>query len=464
MKIKSFKFTILIFNFSFFILFSSIIFYYFNNFYINEITKNFIKDNIYATNVAFQFIEEEQNIVSEKSRTAKNNPTLNSTFSKYNPKKNKILFLQAASFVFNTSIKHHSQNEDIFMELFDENLNIITTINNYDKDEISTGTEDYLLYAFDKENQSILRGSKTFSTYIFLNNKLFIKGFSRFYSDKILGLVVISVSLNKNFITRLKKITNHEIILFDKNFNILEHSFSPDTSIKIKEKKLFPYDNYILIDNSGSTFRFDLKEIKDYKNNSAGFIASGFNISNIKTLYLKNMGNFLIQLFIFFTILIFAFYFIFQKIFYYFSKIINSIEKISTGDFNPYADNYYFSEFQTLNKTIVSMASSLKKRESELIKSTKENYFKNFVLSNIGHEIKTPLNAIINLSRILYEKTGFKENKEILQIISNERKFSHPLKGSFLSRDRSAPFASGKLQKSTSIPSLGSKAKYSFST
>lgn len=60
-----------------------------------------------------------------------------------------------------------------------------------------------------------------------------------------------------------------------------------------------------------------------------------------------------------------------------------------------------------------------KMQETELIRAQETNEIKSFLLSNISHEMRTPLNAIIGLSRSIQEKVSDEKTKEEINVIQS---------------------------------------------
>ncbi len=81
---------------------------------------------------------------------------------------------------------------------------------------------------------------------------------------------------------------------------------------------------------------------------------------------------------------------------------------------------------QLLNE-IKEKEATLKKLEEALKKMEEANYLKDAFLSNINHEIRTPLSSIIGLSEVLKNKINLKENPKLIKYIDGILQSSHRL-------------------------------------
>ena len=106
-----------------------------------------------------------------------------------------------------------------------------------------------------------------------------------------------------------------------------------------------------------------------------------------------------------------------------FKKIEDGVDRMSNGDFDSKIDNKHLhGSFKKLSKQINNLSSGMSKAVNEKVKSEK---MKTELITNVTHDIKTPLTSIINYTDLISkEKTNkkVKEYSEVLLRQSNKLK------------------------------------------
>lgn len=199
------------------------------------------------------------------------------------------------------------------------------------------------------------------------------------------------------------------ILLFILFFNI-KHIFKIGILNFIKTKslvykglnKLFD----IILRNFKSIFKFFRNIDITERNNKKIILILSLNLILISIMC--SMWFFGIVLAIIYTIILT--YFVLKKYNKFsddYNKVLNLTNQISNGNLDIYLDND-ISIFKNLENEIINIKQGLKKAIDEEIKSEK---MKTELISNVSHDLKTPLTSIITYIELLKEKNLTEENR-----------------------------------------------------
>lgn len=140
----------------------------------------------------------------------------------------------------------------------------------------------------------------------------------------------------------------------------------------------------------------------------------GYNIPNTKE-FISIKKNIYLYVFIFNYILFIIFIFFYNKEYYKNKKRIkeidNYINEIIKGNYQLDIKDYNEEEYSILKNDIYKVTVKLREQNENLIKEKK---LLEELLSNISHQIKTPLTSMYVINDILYEEKSVKKRKEFL--------------------------------------------------
>lgn len=153
-----------------------------------------------------------------------------------------------------------------------------------------------------------------------------------------------------------------------------------------------------------------------------------YNLTNYTDcIYHQSINVYYINLFmklsLFLLILLFLLYFItvtsYKKVFFKIRHISSSAEKIVNGDFAITLDENDEGDFSILNHHFHEMAKRLK---SSIERLTKDKLFLKNIISDISHQLKTPLSSLILFNDMLLTKDNLDLNikKDFLQKSSEQ--------------------------------------------
>ncbi len=87
------------------------------------------------------------------------------------------------------------------------------------------------------------------------------------------------------------------------------------------------------------------------------------------------------------------------------SKIVALSDQLESGEYDIHREHLEFEEFDTINRSMVKMASTIKDQFKSLIeekrKAESSEQLKSEFLANMSHEIRTPINGIIGMINLL---------------------------------------------------------------
>ena len=155
---------------------------------------------------------------------------------------------------------------------------------------------------------------------------------------------------------------------------------------------------------------------------SGGFPAGGIYSQGVKLFGLSfHWGTLILILFISVVIFVVIFHFMTRKMTLYIEEITASIQRIAQGDFSGSVEVKYENEFSIIARNLNIMSSdlyALKEKEREA-----ENT-KNELITNVAHDLRTPLTSIIGYLDILNSGAGLDEasQKKYLKIAYDKSK------------------------------------------
>lgn len=87
------------------------------------------------------------------------------------------------------------------------------------------------------------------------------------------------------------------------------------------------------------------------------------------------------------------------------SRIVKLSDRLESGEYDIHRDHMEFEEFDTINRSMVKMASTIKDQFKSLIeekrKAESSEQLKSEFLANMSHEIRTPINGVIGMINLL---------------------------------------------------------------
>lgn len=379
----SFKYIILFSVFVIFLSFSIFMIFFFNNINMKNICEKLISENNYSSNTIKLSIENEKHLIGSKATDIVNNPVIFNAFN-YNifldyrsygkAIANNFTVMPANEFGYSQMcidmsnlIGQELAEKGILknnVALFDSNAKLLSNTLGTEEEFKDTGNESYIQKMIDKQTK--FGALKSIGTITKKNSRFFIKGIDRVYTGGPIGIAVVTIELNNEFLQKMKDSVNKEIIILNKD-EILA------STIKIDhwKKDSFKYDNdskgyYIQglkINNKSMVFSFT--PVTDYDNNVIAMVGTGFYVDEINNLYKKSMMEFLPIQIVSLIITLLLLFFILKKLFNPFNKIITLTQKISKGEYDIEKAGSELKEFTSIMNSMEIMSKAIKNRESQ---------------------------------------------------------------------------------------------------
>lgn len=377
----SFKYIILFLFFFAFLGFSIFMIFFFNNINMKNIREKLISENNYSSKTIKMSIENEKHLVASKATDIVNNPVIFNAFN-YNifldyksygkAAANNFTVMPANEFGYSQMcidmsnlIGQELAEKGILknnVALFNSNAKLLSNTLGTEEEFKDTGNESYIQKMIDKQTK--FGTLKSIGTIAKKNNRFFIKGIDRVYTGGPIGIAVVTIELNNEFLQKMKDSVNKEILILNKD-EILA------STIKIDhwEKDNFKYSNdskdfYIQglkINNQSMVFSF--MPITDYDNNVIAMIGTGFYVDEINSLYNKSMMQFLPIQIISLIITLLLLFIILKKLFNPFNQIITLTRKISKGEYEIEERGSELKEFTSIMNSMEIMSKAIKNRE-----------------------------------------------------------------------------------------------------
>lgn len=130
-------------------------------------------------------------------------------------------------------------------------------------------------------------------------------------------------------------------------------------------------------------------------------------------------GTLLLLIFISVVIFVVIFHFLTRKMTQYIEEITSSIQRIAQGDFSSTVEVRYDNEFSIIAQNLNIMAKDLQQLKA---KETQAENTKNELITNVAHDLRTPLTSIIGYLDILNSGAELpRENKQKYLQIAYEK-------------------------------------------
>jgi Chemotaxis protein histidine kinase and related kinases len=348
---------------------------------MKNIRDKLISENNYSSNTIKMSIENEKHLIASKATDIVNNPVIFNAFN-YNifldyksygkATANNFTIMPVNEFGYSQMcidmsnlIGQELAEKGILknnVTLFDSNAKLLSNTLGTEEEFKDTGNESYIQKMIDKRTK--FGALNSIGTIIKKNSRFFIKGIDRVYTGGPIGIAVVTVELNNEFLEKMKDSVNKEIIILNKD-QILA------STIKIDhwEKDSFKYGNdskdfYIQglkINNKSMVFSFT--PITDYDNNVIAMVGTGFYVDEINSLYQKSMMQFLPIQILSLIITLLLLFFILRKLFNPFNQIITLTQKISKGEYEIEKSGSEMKEFTSIMNSMEVMSKAIKNRE-----------------------------------------------------------------------------------------------------
>lgn len=379
----SFKYIILFSVFVIFFSFSIFMIFFFNNINMKNIREKLITENNYSSNTVKTSIESEKHLIASKATDIVNNPIIFNAFN-YNifldyksygkSTANNFTIMPANEFGYSqmcidmSNLIGQELAEKGIMKnnvaLFDSNAKLLSNTLGVEEEFKDTGDELYIQKMIDKRTK--FGALKSIGTITKKNNRFFIKGVDRVYTGGPVGIAVVTIELNNEFLEKMKDSVNKEIIILN-NDKILA------STMKISDwkKDSFKYGSdpkgyYIQgLKINGKSMVFSFTPLTNYENRVIAMVGTGFYVDEINSLYNKSMMQFLPIQIVSLVITLLLLFFILKKLFNPFNQIIVLTQKISKGEYDIEEDGSKLTEFTSIMNSMKIMSEAIRDRESQ---------------------------------------------------------------------------------------------------
>lgn len=431
MRKISFRNVILASTFVVYFIFSLIVFLYFNNIYYQNIKEKLIVENKFSAKSVEQFFYAEKETLAQEAKFVVNYPgvyfgVVNNKYVDFYDNKNadinNLSFEDMTSYKY-TDISYElsriakkniteSGMDDVNIALFNKDAISLSNVPGIDESFKDTGGESYIQYMIEEGNKYF--NIKPVGTMTSKNDKLFFKGIDRVYSNKPMGVAVVTLELKDSLLNKIKDIVSKEIVILTNGEVQLSTLDMEKTSFDISNV-VFNEDNQFF-----NVFRISDKDmgytffpITDFDDNVIAYAGVGFDMQTAKDIYTNNMWKF-VPMEIFSSLLLFIFLFIIaKKAFRPFQEIISLTEEINKGNYYIEKKDSKILEFSIIMRSISKMSEAIKHREDDLVRlSTTDGltgiYNKSKIEDILRKEIETSKKYGSELSIIIADIDYFK--------------------------------------------------------
>lgn len=378
--------------FSIYIIFSILIYYTFNSFFLDNVLEKSVEKNIIASKIANDYINFEKALLGRYAKQFSNN-----RFLYLAVKKNKYL-----NILFNTNmldLKMRPMNRyyyrklgsdikrDAFgvdgdlirkdIEIFDNRLEklVDTSYGRKTVENENYRNKEYLNDALGVKNKFTMTASNNFEIIEEEMGEIYLKGVSSMFMEdsENYGVIVVKERFDRIFIDFLKKLTDREIIVM-KNNQIYFSTMNTEKNKIIKHKILDKKDNYNyrFMEIDGKKMIVNFFTLIDYNGNPIAEVGVCDYYNSVEKLYKNSLKKFIPYQMIFSLLLLIFLYFTLKKLFSPFDKIIKGIEEIKYGDYNSKIKINTVTELKKLTDSINEMGDMVNEREKKLIELNKD--------------------------------------------------------------------------------------------
>lgn len=390
-KFKSLLILSVLFIYAFF---SFVFFQTFNYIYYKNIKEKFIDENIIAAKSLSDWLITQQNSIGSDARILSDDSIIYNSF--YSDSYIRIKKDRTHSTSFDpSSIEITPVNKLTFIKLSNEyktKLNLYQSVKSeknvalFARDGSLKGYSSSFLHyhneSLDAKYVANEVGSETsslgaggISLVDFINDSFIIKGIARVGIRDAIGAVMVTQRIDFSTLDDLKHKINKDVFIFKEN-KIINSTYYSD-SIRV--------ENYLLKATPSLKTTFTELEIGkrkliistfpiyDFYGNIIGYIGSGFDESNISTIYGSTISKIIPVEIIIAAIMFLSIFLILSLFFKPFTYILSGIENIKSGNYDKLIKTETVSgDLRVLRDSVNELAITVRDREGKLLQSQNE--------------------------------------------------------------------------------------------